>query len=103
MTGATVFASGLLSALRHLWQDQRVWLVSVAVLAVLAVIDPGQARDGTVFAGSALLHTAPCLMLSIALAAGAGATGADTLLAKAVTSAPLLPRALGWLQIRNRA
>ncbi len=97
MTDATFPTPGLRSALRRLWQDQRVWLASAAILGVLALFDVRQAADTALFAGSALLHTAPFLVLSIAIAAWAGATGADNLIAKAFTGAPLLMIALGAL------
>ncbi len=97
MTDTTLSTPGLRSAFRHLWQDQRVWLASALILAVLAVFDPGQAVDSAAFAGGALLHTAPYLVLSIAIAAWAGATGADNLIARAFTGAPILMIALGAL------
>jgi uncharacterized membrane protein YraQ (UPF0718 family) len=97
MTDATLAPPGLRAALRHLWQDQRVWLASAAILGVLAVIDAPQAADSARFAGAALLHTAPYLILSIAIAAWAGATGADNLIARAFTGAPLLMIALAAL------
>ncbi|MGS4944129.1 permease [Meridianimarinicoccus sp. RP-17] len=97
MTDTTLAASGLRSTLRHLWTDQRVWLASAAILAVLAIVDPMQAKDSARFAAGALLHTAPYLVLSIAIAAWAGATGADNLIAKAFTGAPVLMIGLGAL------
>jgi uncharacterized membrane protein YraQ (UPF0718 family) len=77
--------------------NQRVWLASAAILAILAIFDPMQAADSAVFAGVALLKTAPYLLLSIAIAAWAGATGADNLIAKAFTGAPLLMIVFGAL------
>lgn len=97
MTGATLSAPGPRFLLRSLWQEQRVWLASVAILAALSVFDMQQAGDTTLFAGKALLGTAPFLILSIAIAAWAGATGADNLIAKAFTGAPLLMIGLGAL------
>jgi len=97
MTDTTLPAPGLRSALRHLWRDQRIWLASAALLLALALVDPGQARESALFAGGALLHTAPYLFLSIAIAAWAGATGADNLIARAFTGAPLLMVGLGAL------
>ncbi|MFN3954757.1 MAG: permease [Pararhodobacter sp.] len=82
------------SMLRSLWHDHRVWLASGLILALLALLDPPQAVESGVFAGTALLKTAPYLVLSIALAAWAGATGADNLIARAFTGAPLLMIAL---------
>ncbi|MFW5655017.1 MAG: permease, partial [Roseicyclus sp.] len=90
MTETTLPAPGLRSTLRHLWKDQRVWLASALILLALAVFDRPQAAESALFAGEALLNTAPFLILSIAIAAWAGATGADNLIARAFTGAPLL-------------
>ena len=73
MTDTTLAAPGLRSTLRSLWQDQRVWLASALILAALAVFDPPQAAGSALFAGQALLNTAPFLILSIAIAAWANA------------------------------
>lgn len=97
MTDATLETPPLRSRLRHLLQDQRVWLASVMILIALAVFDTSQALDSTLFAGTALMNTAPFLILSIAIAAWANATGADNLIAKAFTGAPVLTIALGAL------
>ncbi|MDT8853786.1 permease [Paracoccaceae bacterium Fryx2] len=97
MTDATLFPTGLRSVLRHLWQGERVWLVSALILLALVVVDPPQAAASALFAGASLWHTAPFLVLSIAIAAGAGATGADNLIARAFTGAPLLMIGLGAL------
>lgn len=97
MTDTTLSTSGLRATLRHLWQDQRVWLTSALILAALVGFDPGQATDSALFAVRALLNTLPFLVLSIAIAAWAGATGADNLIAKAFTGAPLLMIGLGAL------
>jgi len=94
MTDATLT---IRPTLRHLWQEQRVWLVSALILGALALLAPPLARDSAIFLGQALLETAPYLLLSIALAAWAGATGADNLIAKAFTGAPLLMIGLGAL------
>lgn len=83
--------------LRHLWQQQRVWLASALILAALTLVDPAQAVASAGFASAALLHTAPYLLLSIAIAAWAGATGADNLIAKAFTGSPVLMIGLGAL------
>jgi uncharacterized membrane protein YraQ (UPF0718 family) len=97
MSDTSLPVPGLRTALGHLWRDQRVWLATGLILLALSVFDPTQARDSALFAGGALLHTAPYLILSIAIAAWAGATGADNLIAKAFTGAPLLMIALGAL------
>ncbi|WP_322894310.1 MULTISPECIES: permease [unclassified Yoonia] len=80
-----------------LWRDQRVWLASALILLVLALFDTAQAGASAIFAGQALLKTAPFLLLSIGIAAWAGATGADNLIAKAFTGAPVLMIGLGAL------
>jgi uncharacterized protein len=97
MSDASLTPSGPLSVLSTIWRDQRVWLVSALILGALAVVDPGQAADSAGFAAGALWRTAPFLILSIAVAAWAGATGADNLIAKAFTGAPILMIGLGAL------
>ena len=90
MTAASLSTIGLRASLRHLWRDQRVWLAAALLLAVLALFDPSQAASSAVFAGGALIETAPFLILSIGIAAWAGATGAENLIARAFTGAPLM-------------
>jgi len=98
VTDAALPPSGRLrAAVRGLWRAQRVWLACAAILAALAVVDPPQAAASARFAGAALLHTAPYLVLSISIAAWANATGADNLIARAFTGAPLLMIGLGAL------
>jgi len=96
MTDATI-PHGPRAALRSLWRDHRVWLASGLILLALAIADTAQAVDSTQFAFAALLRTAPFLILSIGIAAWANATGADNLIAKAFTGAPLLMVGLGAL------
>ncbi|WP_298434005.1 permease [uncultured Jannaschia sp.] len=79
---------------RQVWADHRIWLLSAAIFLGLAIADPAQARDTLAFVARALTETAPYLLLSIALAAYAGATGADGLIARAFTGSPLLMIAL---------
>lgn len=97
MIDASLPTTSIRSTLRNLWQDQRVWLASAILLAMLAVFDTTQAADSALFAGEALLNTAPFLILSIVIAAWANATGADNLIAKAFTGAPILMIVLGAL------
>lgn len=75
---------------RVIWARHRVWLASALILAVLAITDAAQAQASAIFATAALLNTAPFLMLSIGIAAWAGATGTDNLIARAFTGAPAL-------------
>ena len=70
--------------------EGQVWLASAAILAVLLALDPAQAGVSARFALGALAETAPYLVLSIGLAAYAGATGADGLIARAFTGSPAL-------------
>jgi uncharacterized membrane protein YraQ (UPF0718 family) len=95
MTDGTHGRSGFWSTLRHFCQTQRVWLTSAVLLGLLFVFDRGQAVQSVFFAGRALLNTSPFLILSITIAAWAGATGADNLIAKAFTGTPLLMIGLG--------
>ncbi|MDF0599143.1 permease [Psychromarinibacter sp. C21-152] len=97
MTDTTLSPNGPRTLLRSLWRDHRVCLTTATILLLLAVFDPLQAVESARFAGASLLHTAPYLLLSIGIAAGAGATGADNLVARAFTGAPLLMIGLGAL------
>ena len=72
------------------WQDHRVWLASALILAAVAFANPAQGLESLSFTGRALVETAPYLILSIGLAAYAGATGADNLIAKAFIGSPVL-------------
>ncbi|MEM1351894.1 MAG: permease [Pseudomonadota bacterium] len=73
-----------------LWTKHRIWLVTLAILAVTAVVSPAQAVDSVGFVAAAIWHTGPFLILSVAAAAGAAATGADNLIAKAFTGSPVV-------------
>ena len=72
----------------------RPWPVSAAILASVAVADPAQGHASGAFVARALIETAPFLLLSIGLAAWAGASGADRLVARAFTGSPVLMIAL---------
>ena len=97
MTDATLLRHTRRTTLRRIWEDQRVWLASLAILGVLALFYPSQATQSAAFAGAAILKIAPFLILSIAIAAWAGATGADNLISRVFTGAPLLMIGLGAL------
>ncbi|MHA7827053.1 MAG: permease [Roseovarius sp.] len=83
--------------LHALWRNQRVWLASALILGLLALVDPRQAGASAIFTFESLLSTAPFLILSIAVAAWAGATGADNLIARAFTGTPIVMIALAAL------
>jgi len=76
--------------LRRLWRDQRVWLTSGLIVAALTLYDAGQATSSLRFTADALISTAPFLIASIAIAAWAGASGADNIIARAFTGSPIL-------------
>ncbi len=78
------------SVLESLWNRQRVWLFTAATLGLLFLIDATQGLASLWFVGDALLGTAPFLVLSIAVAACAGASGADNLIARAFQGSPVM-------------
>ena len=92
MTSAVLAARSFgLDIVRRAWApDMRVWIVAALLLAVIIAIDPAQGRDSAAFTARNLAETAPYLVLSIAIAAWARATGADGLIARAFTGAPAL-------------
>lgn len=90
MTGLPLPAapSALVRA-RAILSRERVWVASAAILAGVALIDPLQGAESLRFAMAALWGVLPFLALSVAIAAGAGASGADNLIARAFTGAAL--------------
>jgi uncharacterized protein len=72
-----------------LWKH-RVWVASALILCAVALSDPAQGVASLRFVAEAVLSVAPFLVLSIAVAAGAGASGADNLIARAFSGAPLV-------------
>lgn len=76
--------------LHMLWSKEKVWLFSAVLLAALLVFLPEQGVTSAAFTAQNLLNVAPFLVLSIGIAAYAGATGADGLIARAFTGSPLL-------------
>lgn len=75
--------------LHQIWTRHRVWLVMAAILALTLILDTPQGIESAAFVLEALRTTAPFLVLSIAMAAYASASGADSMIAKAFTGAPL--------------
>jgi hypothetical protein len=86
-----------LGAARFAWTDARVWLACAVILALAFAADPAQGAYSAVFTLDALRETAPYLLLSIGIAAYAGASGADNLVARAFTGSPILMIALAAL------
>ena len=76
------------SAARRAWTDHRVWLASGLILSVLFAVAPSQGIASAAFTATALVDTAPFLLLSIGVAAFAAASGADALVARAFSGSP---------------
>ena len=76
---------GLTMARRH-----AIWLVTLAFLGALMVFVPEQGAASLRFVIDAVAGTILFLLASVLLAAYAGATGADNLIARAFTGAPAL-------------
>jgi len=76
--------SALLSDARgSLRRIDRVWAFVLVFVVALSITLPDQARESVLFALRSLAETAPFLILAVALAAYAKATGADGLIARA--------------------
>lgn len=80
---------GMGDAIRRFASRQSVWLTTLAILLALFLIDVGQGMTSTQFVADALYGTAPFLILSIAVAAYATASGADNLIARVFAGSPL--------------
>lgn len=61
------------------------WAATIVIILALAIVVPDQAQVSVRFTAANLLETAPYLLLSIAIAAYATASGADKLIARAFT------------------
>jgi hypothetical protein len=75
---------------QRLWTKEKVWLVSAGLLIALLIFLPEQGLESARFTLQNLVDVAPFLVLSIAIAAYAGASGADGLIARAFTGSPAL-------------
>jgi len=92
--GLWAWFGALLSRIRRL---DRVWLALVALFAVLALADPGQAGESLWFMTDAFLWIAPFLLLSVVLAAWLKAAGVDHLVGRLGAGAPTTAIALAAL------
>jgi uncharacterized membrane protein YraQ (UPF0718 family) len=72
----------------QLWTKEKVWLFTASLLAALFAFSPSMGFTTVSFALQNLLNVAPFLALSVGIAAYAGATGADGLIARAFTGSP---------------
>lgn len=87
----------LASAWSHVWRKERPWLAFALILLAVSLLDPGQLGPSLGKVTDALISIAPFLAASILIAAWAGATGADNLIAKAFTGAPAMMILMGAL------
>mgnify|MGYP001025283890 CR=1 FL=1 len=71
-------------------RPHRPWLASALILGVLLIADWSQGVESARFTVAALIETTPYLIVSIALAAYAVASGADRIVARAFMGAPAL-------------
>ncbi|MEO0922165.1 MAG: permease, partial [Pseudomonadota bacterium] len=76
--------------LQQLWTNEKVWLVSASILILLLIFTPALGLTTIGFIIQNLTNIAPFLALSIGIAAYAGATGADGLIARAFTGSPIV-------------
>lgn len=89
MTELTLGVRSWAADIAHkLWAKEKVWLFSAGLLLSLFLLEPTQGLTSATFAAGNLLNVAPFLVLSIVIAAYAGATGADGLIARAFTGSP---------------
>lgn len=79
-----------LRALPSFASFDRVWLATALILVTLFIVVPVQGWESLSFAADNLLHTAPYLLVSIGIAAYAGASGADNLIARVFTGNQVL-------------
>ena len=82
---------------QYIWNKERPWLAFVMILLALALFDTGQVAPSVTMVIGALISIAPFLGASILIAAWAGATGADNLIARAFTGAPAMMIMMGAL------
>ena len=79
-----------LDLLQRVWSKHAVWLVSAAILLALFIFAPALGVTTLGFVAQNLINIAPFLALSVGIAAYAGATGADGLIARAFTGSPVV-------------
>ena len=69
---------------QNIWSKlDGAWVTVAAILALVAILDPGQFFPTVRFSLDALLHTAPFILFAVFAVAYLKATGAEALLAKA--------------------
>lgn len=90
MSDATVVQRMHFKRLLQAGWKERIWIFCLCLLGIISLFDHGLAKESLAFSSNALLHTAPYLLFSIAIAASASATGADNLIASAFKGAPVI-------------
>ncbi|MFG6560702.1 permease [Sulfitobacter sp. 1A15299] len=90
-----------LPALHRLAILKGAWGITLALLALIALLDPPQVLPTVIFAAEALLHTAPFIAFAVLAVAYLKASGAESLLARAFEGNParmvIMAAALGGL------
>jgi uncharacterized protein len=90
-----------LPALHRLAFFKSAWGITLAILALIALLDPPQAVPTVIFAAEALLGTAPFIAFAVLAVAYLKASGAESLLARAFEGNParmvVMAAALGGL------
>ena len=90
-----------LPALHRLAFLKGAWGITLALLALIALLDPPQVMPTVIFASEALLHTAPFIAFAVLAVAYLKASGAESLLARAFEGNParmvVMAAALGGL------
>jgi len=81
---------GRTERLVQVWHNEKVWLVSAGILTLLFIFAPQLGITTIGFVAQNLANVAPFLALSVGIAAYAGATGADGLIARAFTGSPMV-------------
>lgn len=82
------FRSRTTDFLTHFMTKEKVWCVSLGIIAALFVTLPELSVTTVGFVTQNLINVGPYLLLSIGIAAYASATGADGLIARAFTGSP---------------
>jgi len=67
----------------------RAWMATLVIFVVLLAMAPEQARAAAEFVGLAMVRVAPFIVFSVAIAAYAGASGADNLIARVFNGSPV--------------
>ena len=68
----------------------KAWIASIGILGLMAIVAPEQFLPSVAFVSGAVAEIAPYLLMAVAFAAYAGASGADNLIAKAFSGHILL-------------